>query len=505
MREIPSFGGLNSGDVEDIGGADDPTSPFSAGVLDSEHGVLLKNWSAQDFSNIYVRFRAHLMNYARKFTKEEAQAEEIVQEAFLYLMTSLPELDSELGVLRYLRWKVKNLSIDAIRRQSAVNSRLQAKSGDLFLEEHGPERSPEPSEGIEAAEDAAIVRLALARLNANQRQALIYDVVEEHSNAYAAAQMKLEAGAFRQLLFRSRKSFKRELLQVLGERGLSLEDFLKGRKYLTAFSAVALMMGIFLLPQTIQPPAGLTANTQVSQLDSNLRQPLFLERGVDSRSNEMSSENKDYSQIVGPSEEIWESALVKEDPTENFSMVPAALAAEDTMDTMQAEARPLGASQDSSQVLVSAGRVASKILEAHYEADENSFVSIRSQGEVFQTDEGFLIALALAPDVNALLALAWSEEASSLQLASVLLEQRVQSTQLLGLATGIHSEISVHAGVVTGMTIATGFAASDLTQNDVSPLLVDGHLFNLGLEMRWSFDPSNTELISGEVRPLVRN
>jgi len=58
----------------------------------------LKNWTAEDFASIYVRFRPHLERQARRYLSNPVQAEEVVQDAFLYLMTTLPELDSELGV-----------------------------------------------------------------------------------------------------------------------------------------------------------------------------------------------------------------------------------------------------------------------------------------------------------------------------------------------------------------------------------------------------------------------
>ena len=98
---------------------------FDVGDLDSEYAVFLKDWSAKDFANIYVRFRPHLISHAQKFLREKTQAEEVVQDAFLYLMTALPELDSELGVLKFLKWKTKMLCLDIIRSsQTGLNNNL---------------------------------------------------------------------------------------------------------------------------------------------------------------------------------------------------------------------------------------------------------------------------------------------------------------------------------------------------------------------------------------------
>jgi len=77
-------------DLDQLSALEESMASLGMGDLDSEHGVILKDWSAQDFANIYVRFRPHLISHARKFLRAETQAEEVVQDAFLYLMTALP-------------------------------------------------------------------------------------------------------------------------------------------------------------------------------------------------------------------------------------------------------------------------------------------------------------------------------------------------------------------------------------------------------------------------------
>jgi len=191
--------------------------------LDSEHSVILKDWSAQDFANIYVRFRPHLISHARKLLREEAQAEEVVQDAFLYLMTALPELDSELGVLRFLKWKTKMLAIDLIRRTSTD----QLTSGMVDTASLA-DPSPLPDRSLELAEEAAIVQLALAKIHPRQREVLVATVLEERSTEEVATRMGLTDNALRQLNYRARQSFKRSLTNEIEARGLSLNQFLGG-------------------------------------------------------------------------------------------------------------------------------------------------------------------------------------------------------------------------------------------------------------------------------------
>ena len=220
MNDSPRNGRLSQGNVEDVSGTIDSMPLFGMGELDSEQGVVLKDWSAQDFANIYVRFPPHLISHARKFWREESQAEEVVQDAFLYLMTALPELDSELGVLRFLKWKTKMLCLDAIRlSQSGLSGRLVPLPDDLCDD-------IEAQDTLERADDAAIIRLALARLNPRHREALIATLYEGKTHEEVAEQMGVGDNALRQLLFRARASFKRALVGEAEVEGKSISEIL---------------------------------------------------------------------------------------------------------------------------------------------------------------------------------------------------------------------------------------------------------------------------------------
>ena len=207
-------------DLDQLSALEESMAPFGMGDLDSEHGVILKDWSAQDFANIYVRFRPHLISHARKFLRDETQAEEVVQDAFLYLMTALPELDSELGVLRFLKWKTKMLCLDIIRSsQAGLNSNLVPLPDDVADES-------QPLDSLERADDAAIIRLALAKLNPRHREALIATTYEEKSHEEVAQQMGVGENAFRQLLFRARASFRKALVGEAEIEGKSVAEIL---------------------------------------------------------------------------------------------------------------------------------------------------------------------------------------------------------------------------------------------------------------------------------------
>ena len=180
----------------------------------------LKNWTAQDFASIYVRFRPHLERHAKRYLSNPVQAEEVVQDAFLYLMTTLPELDSELGVLKFLKWKIRLLSLDihrsaSTKRETPVPEHAEYASEDSDI-----------TADLERAEDNAIIRMALAQLNPRQREVLVASVYEEKSTEQIADQLNLSPNATRQLLFRARSAFKKALVGEAEIQGKSISQVL---------------------------------------------------------------------------------------------------------------------------------------------------------------------------------------------------------------------------------------------------------------------------------------
>jgi RNA polymerase sigma-70 factor (ECF subfamily) len=171
------------------------------------HGAaVLRDWSAQDFANIYTRFRPHLERHARRFLRNQHQVDEVVQDAFLYLMVTLPELDSEIGVLRFLKWKVRLLCLDVIR----ASGRAIINNIDEIAEPAS--KDAEVGSEMEHIEDAAIVRLALSKLNPRHREVLLASMYEEKSTREIASQVGLSENATLQLIFRARAAFKKALL-----------------------------------------------------------------------------------------------------------------------------------------------------------------------------------------------------------------------------------------------------------------------------------------------------
>jgi len=236
--------------------------------------VKLAEWSAQDFSSIYLRFRPHLERHARRFLRNLSQVDEVVQDAFLYLMVSLPELDSEIGVLRFLKWKTRLLALDVIR----ASGRAYINSIDDVAEPASDD--PEISSSLEQQDDAAVVRLALSKLNPRHREVLIASMYEEKSTEQIAAQVGLSENATRQLIFRARAAFKKALIGDVDTTGMSAAAILSvaarkaaadGKKVgAAALTLIALVvMSFTAFPGLNRPPVDPMAEAPSTSSNSN--------------------------------------------------------------------------------------------------------------------------------------------------------------------------------------------------------------------------------------------
>ena len=209
--------------------------------------LILRDWTAKDFANIYVRFYPHVLRQAKRYLTNHSQAEEVTQDAFLYLMTSLPEVDSEVGVLKLLKWKTRLIALDVIKANSGA--KYAPLDDQLELSVDGSEMSLE----LERADDAAIVSLALAKLEPRQREALIASLYEEKATSEVASQLGLNENATRQLVFRAKSAFKKALVGEAETRGLSVSEILSvaarkasqdAGKYIYAASALLLVLAV---------------------------------------------------------------------------------------------------------------------------------------------------------------------------------------------------------------------------------------------------------------------
>lgn len=291
--------------------------------------VVLRDWTAKEFSSVYVRFKPHLERHARRYLNNQTQVEEVVQDAFLYLMTALPELDSELGVLRFLKWKTRLLALDVIRANSKVAVQSLENDDVVSLD-------PEVSNGLERADDAAIVSMALAKLNPRHREVLIASLYQEKSTEDIASQLGLSDNATRQLIFRARSAFKKALVGEADTAGLRISEILsiaarKARSesltILSSAGALALIIGAFFAFNPLNQQATLTADPGVSVTETPTAAPTEVEANGPTNDPEVSAPTAEV--------EPADAEPASEEPDQGDSLVEQPLAAAPTVQRPQ--------------------------------------------------------------------------------------------------------------------------------------------------------------------------
>jgi RNA polymerase sigma factor (sigma-70 family) len=189
-------------------------------------------WSVSDLSALYTQNRSSLIAQARRILRSDADAAEVVQDAFLKFILAAPELDTADRAMAYLRTTVNNLCLNVIR---ATGSRpnLVAIDSDATqerLSEIAAENYISMDATLAAAEDASLIREALSRLSGAQRTALVMWEVEGRTTKEIATAIGTSEKNVRHVVQRARASFIRVLTEwVVDERtGSTALDALSG-------------------------------------------------------------------------------------------------------------------------------------------------------------------------------------------------------------------------------------------------------------------------------------
>jgi RNA polymerase sigma factor (sigma-70 family) len=189
-------------------------------------------WSVSDLSALYTQNRSSLIAQARRILRSDADAAEVVQDAFLKFILAAPELDTADRAMAYLRTTVNNLCLNVIR---ATGSRpnlvaIDSDSSQIRLSEIAVENFIPMDATLAAAEDASIIREALSRLSAAQRTALVMWEVEGRTTKEIATAIGTSEKNVRHVVQRARASFIRVLTEwVVDEKtGSTALDSLSG-------------------------------------------------------------------------------------------------------------------------------------------------------------------------------------------------------------------------------------------------------------------------------------
>jgi len=161
---------------------------------------------ADDFvSDLYLAHALALVRVAKLLLRDQASAEDVVQDAFLSLYKALPRLRDRDEILPYLRTAVINRSRSVLRaRRRALLRRVQ----------HEPPMSSAESAAM-AGEDRRAVLAAVTRLPRRAREVLVLRYYLDLPDQEIAAALGVSRGTVSSTASRGLAAIARELREEL--------------------------------------------------------------------------------------------------------------------------------------------------------------------------------------------------------------------------------------------------------------------------------------------------
>jgi RNA polymerase sigma factor (sigma-70 family) len=248
------------------------------------------SWTVADLSALYLESRSSLISQARRMLRNEQDATEVVQEAFLKFILAAPELDSKERALAYIRTSINNLSLNVIRAKGNRPNLIPIDSdtSQERLAEIASENYIPADASISAAEDAAIIKLALSKLSPAERAALVMWEVEGRSTAEIAKELGIKESAVRHTVSRARASLRKVLSELVIDeaRGLTALDLLSttykkatelaGKSSKIALTFILVLTAFLGLNSLTGNESNTTITTTASQLSNDQDLPAAL-------------------------------------------------------------------------------------------------------------------------------------------------------------------------------------------------------------------------------------
>jgi len=238
----------------------------------------LKVWTVAELGAFYTEHRSELITHASRILKDSAKAEEVIQDALIKVMLAAPELESKDHALGYMHRTIENLCIDIFRIEGRRPKLVLLDDSSAELESKWVDNK-DHVDVIAAADDAAIVRQALAMLSPAERAALVMWEMEGRSTAEIAAELGIKESAVRHTVSRARASLRKVMSELIidKERGLTALDMLsttykKAAQFAKKSSKVALslilvffaFLGFIAMPTDSELPVVTTQENNVS-------------------------------------------------------------------------------------------------------------------------------------------------------------------------------------------------------------------------------------------------
>jgi RNA polymerase sigma-70 factor (ECF subfamily) len=205
--------------------------PYQYELHDPDVRLMLqvRDGDAAAFTELVLRYQNRLLTVLEHLVGSREQAEDLAQEVFVRVFKARLRYEPEAKFSTWLFTIANNIASNALRsrsrrREVGVPEGNGADSTPLSLDQLAKAASGAmPTRALDKAEQAEMVRSAVAALSERQRMALLLAKFEGMSYQDIAQTMDLSVQAVKSLLSRARVNLK-ELLTPYVEHGVRTED-----------------------------------------------------------------------------------------------------------------------------------------------------------------------------------------------------------------------------------------------------------------------------------------
>jgi len=172
-------------------------------VTDEELIARVNRGDARAFETLFNRYRKPALRLAHRLTGWQAEAEDLVQEAFLKAYLHAHQYDPEAATFKTWFFKILvNLCRNAVKRNKSLSSAELPEDARAI---------DDPEEELARKEQQTALAAAITKLPPNQQLALILCYEEGCSYAETAVALGRSVNAVRSLLARAKRTLRREL------------------------------------------------------------------------------------------------------------------------------------------------------------------------------------------------------------------------------------------------------------------------------------------------------
>ena len=167
----------------------------------------------QSLAQLYDCTLAKVYGLALKITRRHDLAEEVVEDTYMQAWQEIAKFDYNRGpVIAWLMVICRSRAIDALRRLDVAESHAEPENLEIELGKVGS-----PLDILLLLERESAIQLAMAQLNALQRQLLALAFFKGYTHDEIAHQMQLPLGTVKSTIKRAQDKLKVALTKAEGE------------------------------------------------------------------------------------------------------------------------------------------------------------------------------------------------------------------------------------------------------------------------------------------------